>query len=312
VALLIQFATSRPNKRNIRVNIQMIRNFMVIGSGGLLMYSRQYGDKKVDQDLISGFLTALASFSTEVKGGKIESLVMQDIRFIYSVGDNELLYVFCCDKDDLEDEVQGRIEKVKGEFTRMFSDQVKNWNGNVTIFKPFDEIVDDMIVLPLKIVIVGEPGVGKSTLFDFFPGEGMLTLDDNDNEIFKKSVAVDGIQNVKQMDMFKYDLDSLMSEIRFHMDVLKSSDLVLLVLSSGVSNVSRAKKHVDKLKANVRKGRLVILANFQDMKDVALEPEMIEKNLNIKTYGFSCVEPEAKSNFFTLIGTMLSNIFTQA
>ena len=276
------------------------------------MYSRQYGDKKIDQDLISGFLTALASFSTEVKGGKIESLVMQDIRFIYSVSDNELLFVFCCDKDDMEDEVQGRIEKVKKEFNQMYSDQIKNWNGNVTIFKPFDEIVDDMIVLPLKIVIVGEPGVGKSTLLDFFPGEGMLTLDDDDNEVFKKSVAVDGIQNVKQTDMFKYDLDSLMSEIRFHADLLKSSDLVILVVSSGVSNVSRAKKHVDKLKANVRKGRLVVLANFQDMKDVALEPEMIEQNLGLKTYGFAATDPEAKSNFFTLIGTMLSNIFTQA
>jgi len=275
------------------------------------MYSRQYGDKKVDQDLISGFLTALASFSTEVKGGKIESLVMQDIRFIYSVADNELLFVFCCDKDDLEEEVQGRIEKVKGEFNRMFADQVINWNGNVTIFRPFDEIVDDMIVLPLKIVLVGEPGVGKSTLFDFFPGEGMITLDDNDNEIFKKSVAVDGIQNVKQMDMFKFDLESLMKDIRFQVDLLKSSDIVILVVSSGVSNVSRTKKNVDKLKANVRKGRLVVLANMQDMNDVALEPEMIEQNLGLKTYGFSATDPEAKSKFFALIGTMLSNVFTQ-
>jgi hypothetical protein len=288
----------------------MIRNFMVIGSGGLLMYSRQYGDRKVDQDLISGFLTALSSFSSEVKGGKIESLVMQDIRFIYSIGDSDLLFVFCCDKDDLEDEVQGRIEKVKNEFYRMFKDQVKNWNGNVTIFRPFDEIIDEMIALPLKIVIVGEPGVGKSTLFDFFPGEGILSLDENDNEIYKKSVSVDGIQNVKQMDLFKFTLEPLINEIRLHVDLLKSADLVILVVSSGVSNVSRTRKFVDKLKANVRKGRLVTLANCQDMKDVALEPEMIEKNLALKTYGFSAVDPEAKGQFFALIGQMLSNIFS--
>jgi hypothetical protein len=71
----------------------------------------------------------------------------------------------------MEEEVQGRIEKVKNEFHRMFADQVKNWNGNVTIFRPFDQIIDELIALPLKIVIVGEPGVGKSTLFDFFPGD---------------------------------------------------------------------------------------------------------------------------------------------
>ena len=283
---------------------------MVIGTGGLLMYSRQYGDKKVDQDLISGFLTALASFSSEVKGGKIESLVMQDIRFIYSVGEADLLFVFCCDKDDMEEEVQGRIEKVKNEFHRMFADQVKNWNGNVTIFRPFDQIVDELIALPLKIVIVGEPGVGKSTLFDFFPGEGILSLDENDNEIYKKSVAVEGIQNVKQMDLFKFTLEPLINEIRLHVDLLKSADLVILVVSSGVSNVSRTRKFVDKLKANIRKGRLVCLANCQDMKDVALEPDMIEKNLLLKTYGFSAIDHEAKGNFFALVGQMLSNIFS--
>nr|MDO8108753.1 hypothetical protein [Candidatus Sigynarchaeota archaeon] len=288
----------------------MIRNFMVIGSGGLLMYSRQYGEKKIDQDLISGFLTALASFSTEVKGGKIESLVMQDIRFIYSLGEHELLFVFCCDKDDLEEEVQGRIEKVKAEFHRMFADQIQHWNGNVTIFRPFDQIVDELIMLPLKIVLVGEPGVGKSTLLDFFPGEGLLTLDDNDNELYKKSVSVEGIQNVKQMDLFKFTLDSLINDIRFQADLLKSVDLVILVVSSGVSNVSRTKKHVEKLKANVRKGRLVILANMQDLKDVALEPEMIQKNLSdLRTYGFSAIDPDAKTKFFQLIGTMLSNVF---
>jgi hypothetical protein len=273
------------------------------------MYSRQYGEKQIDQDLISGFLTALTSFSTEVKGGKIESIVMADIRFIYSVGAKELLFVFCCDKDDLEQEVQGRIEKVKKEFQDMFTDQLVDWNGNVTIFRPFDEIVDDMILLPLKIVIAGEPGVGKTTLLDFFPGEAMLSFDDNDNALYKKTVDVEGIKNVKQIDFFKFDLDNLVEEIRFQADLLKSADLVIVVVSSGVSNVSRTKKYISKLKATTRPGRLVCLANMQDMSDVALEPGMIQANLDLKTYGFSAIDRNAKTNFFSLIGAMLSNVF---
>ncbi|MHA1792413.1 MAG: GTPase domain-containing protein [Promethearchaeota archaeon] len=287
----------------------MIRSFMVILSGGLLAYSRQYGDKHIDQDLISGFLTALASFSTEVKGGAIESLVMEDIRFIYSLGDNDTILVFCCDKDDLEEEVQDRIQKVKNEFYKMFGEQLKNWNGNTTIFRPFDDIIDDLILLPLKLVLVGEAGVGKSTLLNFFPGESILIFDENDNAVMKKIVDVEGIKNVKQIEFYNFDLNTLMEEIRFHSDLLKSADLVLLVVSSGASNVARTKRHVKRLKNFVRKGRLICLANKQDMKDVAYEPEFIAKNYGIKTYGFSAIEPDAKEKFFKLIGQMLSEIF---
>ncbi|MHA1682545.1 MAG: GTPase [Promethearchaeota archaeon] len=279
-------------------------------SGGLLAYSRQYGEKKVDQDLISGFLTALASFSTEVKGGAIESLVMEDIRFIYSLGDYDVIFVFCCDKDDLEEEVQNRIKVVKGEYYKMFGDNLKAWNGNMSIFKPFDEVVDDLILLPLKIVIIGEADVGKSTLLNFFPGEAILSFDDNDNAIMRKSVEVEGIKNVKQIDFFKFDLEALMSEIRFQADLLKSADIVLLVVSSGASNIARTKKHVKRLKAVVRSGRLITLANKQDMKDVAYDPEFIAKNYGLKTYGFSATAPDAKVKFFELIGLMLTEIFT--
>ena len=288
---------------------KVIRSFMVIGTGGLLMYSRQYGDKKIDQDLISGFLTALASFSTEIKGGAIESLVMQDIRFIYSSGRGDLLFVFCCDKDDMQEEVQDRIENVKNEFQKMFSDQLEKWSGNITIFQPFNEIVDEIILLPLKIIIVGELGVGKNTLLEFFPGEALLTFDEADNALLKKSVEVEGIQNVRQIDFFKFDLETLVNEIRFHLDLLKSSDLVILVVSSGVSNVTRTKKFLPRLKPNVRESRLFCLANMQDMKDVALEPTMIEENYGIKTFGFSATKSGAREEFFELIGTMLSNIF---
>ncbi len=37
---------------------------------------------------------------------------------------------------------------------------------------------------------------------------------------------------------------------------------------------------------------------------------MIEKNLALKTYGFSATDPESKGKFFALIGQMLSNIFS--
>ncbi|MFX0098007.1 MAG: hypothetical protein ACFFCS_00385 [Candidatus Hodarchaeota archaeon] len=289
----------------------MIRQLLVIASGGMLVYSRQYGTKQVDQDLISGFLMALSNFSVEVKGGAIESLVMQDVRFIYSVGDYEYLFVFCADKDDMQEEVQERIDRVKSEFYSMFGDQLQNWSGNVTIFKPFDEIVDDLVMLPLKIVIVGEPEVGKTTILKFFPGESILSFDDADTPIEKKSVEVEGIQNVKQIDFFKYTLESLVEEIRFHLDILKSADLVLLVVSSGASNVGRTKKHVKKIENFTRKGRLVCLANMQDMKDVALEPSFIEKAFGIKTYGFTARAPDSKMNFFQLIGQMLANVFTE-
>ena len=92
----------------------MIRQIFIITNAGLLAYSRNFVAEDVDADLISGFLTAMASFAQEIKGGSMEKMEFGEFQFIYSIDEKlGIKFVLCIDKNDLIDEAKERLNIVK-------------------------------------------------------------------------------------------------------------------------------------------------------------------------------------------------------
>ncbi|NVM04454.1 MAG: hypothetical protein HWN67_19175 [Candidatus Helarchaeota archaeon] len=123
----------------------MIQNVYVIRSAsGLCLLSRRYGEIQFNEDLISGFLTALRDFSKEVTGGEgiIRVLDMKSYNVILVFREN-LMIAAGVDKHDNKNIAMTALGKVLNQFTEKFN--LDRWDGNISMFKGFESVIDEIL-----------------------------------------------------------------------------------------------------------------------------------------------------------------------
>ncbi|MFX0059853.1 MAG: hypothetical protein ACFE8J_16275, partial [Candidatus Heimdallarchaeota archaeon] len=106
------------------------------------------------------------------------------------------------------------------------------------------------ISLP-NVLLTGEKGVGKTTLMSLLPGELLIELDDDMNEIVSKFVEIGKPSNKKNFNVREIDLKELLIHSRVYKDALESFDIVFIVTNSAASNLARTKKMLTELKTKV-------------------------------------------------------------
>jgi len=293
----------------------MISRILVIVQGGLIAYSKSFVGKSTDDesskldesDLIGGFLTAINSFAMEIKGGLAHSLNFKHFNIIFTNDDEfDMMFVVICDINDIEEEVREKAELLKNEFLKRYRTKVSNWNGDITPFQEIDTFVEDNIFIPPKILLVGDNGVGKTTIMNLFPGEFIIELDDDLNEIIQKPINVSGLK-LKQFILREINLDDLIDNSRHYRDLLNSVEIICLVTNSAASNLGRTKKQYEMLKKKVKRADFYVIANFQDLKEQAFDPNKIEEAFGVRTFGFSAKDPNAKENIFKITTNILKN-----
>lgn len=286
----------------------MISKILIITSGGTLCYSKNFFSQiDIDEELISGFLTAISEFAQEIKGGKIKALSFRNFNYIYSYyNELDLMFILAIDIDDLEEEARSKLELMKNEFVKRYRPVLENWMGNLGVFEDFDEFVEEHIFIPPKILLIGEPGVGKTTIMNLFPGETILELDDDLKEVIKKEIDILDLKDIKECILREIDIDELVNNSKLYRTLLNSVDTICIVTNSAASNLGRTEKSFSILKEISKKADFYIIANFQDLKESAFEPEKIEELFNKKTFGFSAIQEDSKQKILTIFTEILT------
>ncbi|MFW9896453.1 MAG: hypothetical protein ACFFD7_11660, partial [Candidatus Thorarchaeota archaeon] len=183
----------------------------------------------------------------------------------------------------------------KNEFMNKYSAILPNWNDNISLFNDFKEFIKKNIYIPPKILITGEKGTGKTSILELLPGESILDIDDELNEILKKKVDLNETGYIKHVLLYEIDIEKLITNINPFMNLFKSTDIVLVITNSAGSNLGRTSDFISKLRHKNSNKDFYIIANFQDMKEVAFNPSEIEEHFKIKTYGLTAIEEESKN-----------------
>jgi hypothetical protein len=110
---------------------------------GICLIHRKYGTIEFNQDLVSGFLTALKDFSVEFSKGSGELKVIDmQIFYLMLVFKEGILITAAADKNDDSKITHKALSNIIDKFIEKFGDKIKTWSGDVRIFKDFDKIID--------------------------------------------------------------------------------------------------------------------------------------------------------------------------
>jgi len=125
----------------------MLHNLYLIHQHtGICLIHRKYGSIEFNQDLVSGFLTALKDFSVEFSKGSGELKVIDmQVFYLMLVFKEGVLVTAAADKNDDSKITHRALSDIIDKFTAVYGENIKTWKGDVRIFKDFHEIIDEIL-----------------------------------------------------------------------------------------------------------------------------------------------------------------------
>jgi len=111
---------------------------------GLTYFQHNFAGKELDPDLISGFLTAVQSFGSELSSEKTEmkKLAYKDFEIELNVGDYVRAALFLAGPG-----TKWLIKTLMtfiNSFEQQFSTALKDWHGDVTVFAPAQNLIKEI------------------------------------------------------------------------------------------------------------------------------------------------------------------------
>ena len=151
-----------------------------------------------------------------------------------------------------------------------------------------------MITTKSKICILGEGGVGKTSLISLLQGREM-------SDERSPTVGLE-IENANILGL-KTSLWDFGGQERFKFmweDFLKGAGLTILVTDSTEENVRKTKELFEKFSRSIS-AKVIAIANKQDLPG-SLSAQSVQKHLGgIKTYGMSAIKTELRERMRNIL-----------
>jgi hypothetical protein len=119
-----------------------LQNVWVIEkTSGVCIFEANFTKIQINADLISGFMTAITCFGTELAHSQMKGILYKDLN-MYFVNSEKIIIAMTTKKDVNEDEVDLFAENVQDEFLNKYRDELTNWKGEVEIFNKFSPYME--------------------------------------------------------------------------------------------------------------------------------------------------------------------------
>ncbi|TFF89353.1 MAG: GTP-binding protein [Promethearchaeota archaeon] len=265
----------------------MIHHIYVIrGSDGKTIYHKSYGAIKIDEGLVSVFLSAIGSFAGAMVEGEVKSTVSGRLKFVYTASKG-IIFVFAADAEDDELGLRERAKRARDAFMEGYYSKLATWDGNTAVFDGFTQSLEKILMGIIKIALVGFGGVGKTTILNLMRGSDIPIE-------YNPTIAID----VKRLDglssryeIIIWDFAGQERYTPLWTFLLRGTNIVFLVTDSTVENVVSTKKvYLKVIKSRKDEIMTYCLANKQDLPR-AMKPKLIEKLLKIPTYEMIAINP---------------------
>ncbi|MDO8123354.1 MAG: ADP-ribosylation factor-like protein [Candidatus Hermodarchaeota archaeon] len=289
----------------------MIHNVLLLTRNGIKLYHRSYWAIEVDQPIVAEYIQSLRQIERDTGSDVLVPIFLDGMKFIHKYIDNDLILVLVADQQDKDEILQEKIENAVITMKKRYAKQLWDFKStrNSEIFQNLGPILDEAIVSTLKVVLLGEGGVGKTTILKM-----LMSQRANLNHVATMAVYVEEMQTAKlgPYEIAVWDFPGQELLVPKWRDYLRGTDVVLMVTDSTLKNVMSTRKLLSIIQKWTDGALIWAIANKQDLKD-ALLPDTVARLLGVRTIGLVAIDPRNKDLLHkTLMGAAAEVVFPVA
>ncbi|MHA1264177.1 MAG: hypothetical protein ACTSRS_02990 [Candidatus Helarchaeota archaeon] len=137
----------------IQISINMFHNLYIVTENGVCIFAKHFIKSQIDNQLITGFISALGSFAIEALGVELQSLRLQtgeQLSILRYNGPIPLIGLVIADAKDNDILIRNILNEILSEFCSIFYRQlIERQVADITEFQEFTYTVD--IILEKKV-----------------------------------------------------------------------------------------------------------------------------------------------------------------
>lgn len=119
----------------------MLRSLYIFSKTGDTLFTKFFGEDMIDEQLFSGFVSALFSLAQEFGHRGMEIMKMDNLKFFYDFTDR-LIFAISADEGDEEIAIKNLLATIRDRFLERFGKVLTDWRGgDVSAFKDFESDV---------------------------------------------------------------------------------------------------------------------------------------------------------------------------
>ena len=273
----------------------MIHNtFLVRISTQQIIATSQYWPVEINKEALDEFISTREELRSDLGQVQELPLIIGDHKFLGKDWIEDSVLVFVTDKSEDEGSTYEKIDIALKALRKKFKK-----DGIEGAVKNYEVLIEPSITTRLKIALVGEGGVGKTTTLH-------LLLGDTPPLQYVPTIALN-LETVENIRFGNYSLvlwdfagqERFRTLWRFY---FHGADVIFLVCDSTLRNVIISKDILKLIKRDAPKVPVFAMANKQD-KPNAMKPEVVQKILGIPTYPMVAIDKDRRDEMLRILMT---------
>jgi small GTP-binding protein len=279
----------------------MIYAVLIITRDGRRAFYRQYWSVEITGENLREFLNTYTQLSKEI-GDQVDIPIhVAGLKFLYKAVGTNLVLIFVSDQADDDDPIRERLDKTQTLLLDKFGNEIDAYiqtpQPPEKSFQGFGNELDAVVVTMLKICLLGQGGVGKSTMLKLLTTASIPGT-------YNPTIAVD-IEKLQGVRFGPYEITvwDFAGQDRFRSlwnYYLRNADIVLLVTDSTLKNVLETRDILEMVRKNAPSAIVWAIANKQDLPG-ALNAKLVQRILGVRAYSLVAIDPRFREVLYKIL-----------